>query len=303
MTPNEQRPQVAAPSRETEVMKTWALRGGLAAFCAAQAERAHDERVLVRDSSQQPSWRRLSGRGWVRAGERAGHIASTAHVQAVYPFVAQGGLGRAGVLVGRDVYGSGPFAVDPWHLYSLGLLHDANMLVLGLKDHGKSSLLKTWCFRQRVFDRRIEVFERKGEYRKVIEAMGGPTLTLKPGVHLNPIERVGSAEARESLLQAVASTMLGRELRPVEELGLSVALRSAASDTEGRAQDRREGAPHRTSGPLAPYGSGLRAVAPSRAAAAPGQNSVIVSRHSGGWSSSGTISRRPRFTALEDLGA
>jgi hypothetical protein len=201
--------------------------GRLEAFRALQAERARNERALLRERSQTATYRRLSGRGWARSAERAGHIASTAHVQAVYPFVAQGGLGRAGVLVGRDMYGSGPFALDPWHLYSLGLLHDANMLVLGLKDHGKSSLLKTWCFRQRVFGRRIEVFERKGEYRKVIEAMGGVTLTLKPGVHLNPLERVGSPEARESLLQAVTATMLGRDLTPVEELGLSVALEVA----------------------------------------------------------------------------
>lgn len=209
--------------------------GRVEAFRAEHAEREHDQKVLQRERSQPASWRKLSGRGWVRSAERAGHIASTAHVQAVYPFVAQGGLGRAGVLVGRDVYGSGPFALDPWHLYSLGLLHDANMLVLGLKDHGKSSLLKTWCFRQRVFGRRIEVFERKGEYRKAIEAMGGVTLTLKPGVHLNPLERVGSPEARESLLQAVTATMLGRELTPAEELGLSVAL-----EVSDRAHSERE---------------------------------------------------------------
>jgi len=216
-----------AEAREGERTAARDRVGWLAAFRAERSEREHGLRVLQRERSQEATYRRPSGRGWVRPGERGGHIASTAHVQAVYPFVAQGGLGRAGVLVGRDVYGSGPFALDPWHLYSLGLLHDANMLVLGLKDHGKSSLLKTWCFRQRVFGRRIEVFERKGEYRKVIEAMGGVTLTLKPGVHLNPLERVGSPEARESLLQAVTATMLGRELTPAEELGLSVALEVA----------------------------------------------------------------------------
>ena len=34
-----------------------------------------------------------------------GHRATTAHIQAAYPFVAEGGLGGRGVYVGRDVYG------------------------------------------------------------------------------------------------------------------------------------------------------------------------------------------------------
>ena len=46
------------------------------------------------------------------AGERPGHAATTAHLQAAYPFVAEGGLGGRGVYVGRDAYG-GSFVYDP----------------------------------------------------------------------------------------------------------------------------------------------------------------------------------------------
>jgi hypothetical protein len=161
--------------------------------------------------------------GLVRPAERPGHIASTAHVQAAYPFVAQASLGSRGVLVGRNVYG-GVFALDPWELYVAGLLQDPNMLVLGLKGYGKSALCKTWVFRQRVFGRRIEVIERKGEYGPIVEAMGGATLKLEPGVRLNPLERVGTTESRESLLRAVTRALLDRELTPAERVGLAAAL-------------------------------------------------------------------------------
>jgi hypothetical protein len=144
-------------------------------------------------------------------------------VQAAYPFVAQASLGSRGVLVGRNVYG-GVFALDPWELYVAGLLHDPNMLVLGLKDYGKSALCKTWVFRERVFGRRIEVIERKGEYTRVIDAMGGVSLRLEPGVRLNPLERVSTTHGRESLLRAVARALLDRELTQAERVGLSAAL-------------------------------------------------------------------------------
>jgi hypothetical protein len=191
-------------------------------------QRADRERSFARERSQPPTWRRPSQGGLVRPGERPGHLASTAHVQAAYPFVSQASLGSRGVVIGRNVYG-GVFALDPWELYVAGLLQDPNMIVLGLKGFGKSALCKTWVFRQRVFGRRIEVIERKGEYGPVVEAMGGAVLRLKPGVRLNPLERVGTNESRESLLRAVTRALLGRELTPAERIGLSGAL--AAVDT------------------------------------------------------------------------
>ena len=41
----------------------------------------------------------------MKARGQPGHRATTAHIQAAYPFVAEGGLGGRGVYVGRDVYG------------------------------------------------------------------------------------------------------------------------------------------------------------------------------------------------------
>lgn len=186
-------------------------------------ERTAREGSLIRDRSQPMTWRRMGTGGLVRPGERPGHLASTAHIQAAYPFVAQASLGQRGVIIGRNVYG-GVFALDPWELYAAGLLQDPNMLVLGLKGYGKSALCKTWIFRQQVFGRRVEVIERKGEYGSVVEAMGGVTLQLAPGLRLNPLERVGTSESRESLLRAVTRALVGRDLTSAERVGLSAAL-------------------------------------------------------------------------------
>ena len=54
-----------------------------------------------------------------RLGERPGHSATTAHFQAAYPFVAEGGLGAPGAYIGRDAYG-GAWLYDPWALYERG---------------------------------------------------------------------------------------------------------------------------------------------------------------------------------------
>jgi hypothetical protein len=179
--------------------------------------------------SQYPLWRRYrigrmwSGERWSRPAERAGHIATTAHLQAAYPFQASSGLGSRGVLIGRSLHG-GAFVYGPWELYADGVLQDANLLVLGLKGLGKSALLKSYCLRQRVFGRRIEVIDRKSEYEPVINAIGGVVLRLRPGVRINPLERLAGRAARESLLRAVARALLGRELSPLERVALSAAL-------------------------------------------------------------------------------
>ena len=59
----------------------------------------------------------------VRTAERPGHRFTTRHAQAVYPFMAPGGLGGRGVFIGRDA-GGGAFCFDPWALYSDGVLDD-----------------------------------------------------------------------------------------------------------------------------------------------------------------------------------
>ena len=195
---------------------------------AARREQLARRRSLRRELSQPPTAR--IGR-LLRPAERAGHQVSTAHFQAAYPAVAEAGLGAHGVYIGSDLHG-GSFVFDPWLLYARGVLSIANTLVLGMPDFGKSSLTKSWLYRSRVFGRRCEIIDPKGEYTQLVHALGGVVLRLQPGgaTRLNPLTRVGSAEMREGLLQAVAHAMLGRPLAQAEAVGLIEAL-AAADDT------------------------------------------------------------------------
>lgn len=71
---------------------------------------------------------------------RPAHRVTTAHLQAAYPFVSEGGLGSEGVYIGRDVFG-GSFCFDPWTLYGKEIT-GPNMLVIGQIGYAKSSLVK-----------------------------------------------------------------------------------------------------------------------------------------------------------------
>src|SRR6266542_903929 len=71
---------------------------------------------------------------------RPAHRVTTAHLQAAYPFVSEGGLGSDGVYIGRDVFG-GSFCFDPWAIYGKEIT-GPNMLVIGQIGYAKSSLVK-----------------------------------------------------------------------------------------------------------------------------------------------------------------
>lgn len=156
--------------------------------------------------------------------ERPGHSATTAHLCAAYPFIAQGGPGRRGVYIGRDAYG-GAFAYDPWLLHP-DPLPGPNMLVLGGIASHKSGLVKTYGVRQILHGRQFIVIDIKGEYWPMAEWLGIPPFSLRPGggVRLNPIDRRIGRDGQLSLLRSVAQEALGRELDPEEDAGLRVAL-------------------------------------------------------------------------------
>jgi intein/homing endonuclease len=71
---------------------------------------------------------------------RPAHRVTTAHLQAAYPFISEGGLGSDGVYIGRDVFG-GSFCYDAWTLYGKEIT-GPNMLVIGQIGYAKSSLVK-----------------------------------------------------------------------------------------------------------------------------------------------------------------
>ena len=123
----------------------------------------------------------------VRRTERPGHRATTRHLQAAYPFMAEGGLGGRGVHIGTDANG-GAFVYDPWELYG-SWLTNPNMLVGGQIGKGKSSFVKTYIYRQAVFPRLAWILDPKGEYGPLAHALGCEPIRLEPNgpVRLNPL--------------------------------------------------------------------------------------------------------------------
>jgi hypothetical protein len=166
--------------------------------------------------------------------ERPGHSATTAHLCAAYPFIADGGPGRRGVYIGRDAYG-GAFAYDPWLLHP-DPLPGPNMLILGGIASHKSGLVKSYGLRQILHRRQFIVIDIKGEYWPLAEWLGIPPFTLRPGgdVRLNPIDRRIGRDGQLSLLRSVAQEALGRELDPEEDACLRVGLDEVNAACVGR---------------------------------------------------------------------
>ena len=170
----------------------------------------------------------------LRTTQRPGHRATTRHAQAIYPFMAPGGLGGRGVFIGRDS-GGGTFCYDPWALYGDGTLDDPNAIVLGKLGQGKSSLVKTLLWRMLLFGRRAFVLDVKREYGPLCEAAGVKPVSLVPGggVRLNPLASRPEEYAQLELLRAVTVTALGGELTQVEAAALREALRTVRSRGNG----------------------------------------------------------------------
>jgi hypothetical protein len=169
-------------------------------------------------------------------------VATTRHLCAAYPLVAEAGLGHDGVLVGRDVLG-GSFVYDPFALYRAGVVTNPNMVVIGQIGRGKSSFVKSYLWRQAVFGRSAWVIDPKGEYGPLCDAWGVAPVALRPGgpVRLNPLDAgaVGDdgsesgadavAARRASLTASLAVSCLGRDLLPRERAAVDGALEAATA--------------------------------------------------------------------------
>ena len=136
---------------------------------------------------------------------RPAHRVTTAHLQAAYPFISEGGLGSDGVYVGRDVFG-GSFCFDPWALYGKEIT-GPNMLVIGQIGYAKSSLVKCLDEDTEIVDPRTGVPRTIAEVfkdprvdrvltladRRRIEAV---PITAKVDVGLSPCLRITFASGR-----------------------------------------------------------------------------------------------------------
>ncbi len=160
-------------------------------------------------------------------GQRA-HRVTTAHLQAAYPFVAEGGLGGRGAFIGKDLFG-GSFTYDAFELYEHGVITSPNMVVAGQLGRGKSALVKTLCLREQVFGRRVVVMDPKGEYAQLASFCDTKVIGLRPRgrLRLNPLDDRIAREDQLRLLHAISAAALERSLRPQEKTALERALEQA----------------------------------------------------------------------------
>ena len=168
-----------------------------------------------------------------RLGERHGHRATTANAAAIYPFLAERGLGSRGAYIGRDLHGAA-FTYDPFVLYQQRAVSNPNLLIVGEVGSGKSALVKSYLFRQALFGRVPWIADPKGEYAPLADALGVRPIRLAPGgaVRLNPITKAAGWDAQLGLLRALAAGALGRRLEPEEEGAVREAVRTANQGRE-----------------------------------------------------------------------
>ena len=180
------------------------------------------------------------------------HRATTANLCAAYPFLAEPGLGSDGIYLGTDLLtGTNAFAFDPFDAYRTGVLTNPNMLLAGEPGTGKSSIAKTFIHRSvGVFGRWVAIADPKGEYQPLAERLGLAVIKLHPGgVHrLNPLDAgpattnqptrtagagatVGAdelAQRRTTMVTALVTSVLRRDLTPIEDATLGWAIAQLA---------------------------------------------------------------------------
>jgi type IV secretory pathway VirB4 component len=169
------------------------------------------------------------------------HRATTANLRAIQAQAATS-FGSRGVYIGLNLSNGTAFTYDPWELYGQQL-HDANVAVLGSIGKAKSSLVKTYLFRQRVFGRRALVLSPKpDEYDRFAAACGVTPIRVYPGGpwRLNPLDVEVPEDNRYTttrteqlkVLRALAEATLGRTLSPDERNAIRAALDAAAPHRE-----------------------------------------------------------------------
>ncbi|GAB3077638.1 ATP-binding protein [Intrasporangium mesophilum] len=174
------------------------------------------------------------------------HRATSDVMAGAYPFLAEAGLGSAGVYIGQDAWSGGGFCFDPWVLYQRGVLTNPNCLLAGVVGKGKSCLAKSIATRSIAFGRRVYVpGDPKGEWSRVAQAVGGAAIVLGGASRsrLNPLDpgprdtslsdaqwRNAVALRRRVLVGSLAESALGRALAAVEHTALDAALTYAVAN-------------------------------------------------------------------------
>ena len=247
---------LVTPAKETRrnkkarIHETAVIRAASNSRTRAEArERYETERAQAKATDYLPSGGE-SGANALRSYRRfrvPTHQDTSATLAGAYPFLAEGGMGSAGVFVGQDLYSGGSFVYDPWELYRQGVITAPNIVLAGIVGAGKSSLAKSLYTRSIPFGRRVYVpGDPKGEHTAIAEAVGGKAIILGHGManRLNPLDEgyrpaglsdtqwgTQVAARRRDLIGALAETILERALSPLEHTAIDIALTATVAST------------------------------------------------------------------------
>lgn len=177
------------------------------------------------------------------------HKLTTTHLAALYPFMAESGLGSRGTYLGIDHAGAA-FVLDEWESYGSGSITGINSIVIGEIGSAKSTLQKLtiwrscWRGQSGPDGRSYTVLDPKEEYEPLVRVMNDAArasglpdvatiIRLEPGgaTRLNPLDNNGGPKAQEALLRAVTSSALERSLTPTEDAVLLRALDEFRNDS------------------------------------------------------------------------
>jgi type IV secretory pathway VirB4 component len=110
------------------------------------------------------------------------------------------------------------------------------MLVIGQIGYAKSSLVKTFLWRQMLFGRTAWVIDPKGEYEQLAAMCRVEPIRFASGgtLRLNPLDPMIGGDAQLALLRSISGVMLGRNLRPEEDACLERAHHEAVVEAGNR---------------------------------------------------------------------
>lgn len=200
---------------------------------------------------------------------------TTWHLKATWPLHAEATWPAQGVPIGEDFYQEA-FSFDPFLYYLAGLLRDPNVFLLGDIGYGKSSLVKTYLWRQLPYGYWARVIDSKPEklpngsvgshYALLVDAWNaaqqdwaarygedaleeiglgaGRLIRLYPGgfLRLNPLD---DKEGRVEILEDLAAATMQRAPSSVQKSVLAIALANAEERAASRGENPTLGDVHR----------------------------------------------------------
>jgi hypothetical protein len=180
--------------------------------------------------------------------------ATTASAAGIYPWLVAEPMPPVGAPIGYDVFSKSTFSSHPVEWVDRGIVTNPNVYMTGVPGSGKSGLIKQHVLRLAAFGTKSLILgDIKGEYNRLAEWLGVTPIILGPGSshRLNPLdggplaanlptdaaargERLAEVHRRRlMLLKTLMTYRLGRDLHPLEEAAVGLALHRATGEDRG----------------------------------------------------------------------